>query len=119
MALVGIGIGLTFSPVSASIINAAEESERGVASALVIILRLIGMTVSVSSLTTFALARVNGLVAAEVGTSTFDPLAYAHTYATITVQVLGEMGLLGAVLCVVALVPVFMIRRESGVAVAA
>ena len=61
MATVGIGIGLTFSPISAAIINSATESERGVASALVIILRLIGMTISVSSLTTYGLFRVNQL----------------------------------------------------------
>ncbi|MBZ0278103.1 MAG: MFS transporter, partial [Anaerolineae bacterium] len=37
MAVVGIGLGLTFSPISAAVINAAEEDQRGVASALVII----------------------------------------------------------------------------------
>src|SRR5690606_25402474 len=58
MALVGVGLGLTFSPISAAVINAADDDQRGVASALVIILRLIGMTVAVSSLTTLALQRV-------------------------------------------------------------
>src|SRR5690606_34080036 len=32
MALVGVGIGLTFSPVSTAIINSAYDEERGVAS---------------------------------------------------------------------------------------
>ena len=64
MALVGIGLGLTFSPISAAVINSADENRRGVASALVIILRLIGMTVAISSLTAVALQRVNVLAAA-------------------------------------------------------
>ena len=39
MIFVGVGIGLTFSPISAAVINSADEDHRGVASALVIILR--------------------------------------------------------------------------------
>jgi MFS family permease len=112
MMLVGIGLGLTFSPISASVINAADEDQRGVASALVIILRLIGMTLSVSSLTTIALQRVNQLAAQALGTVGLDPVQYADTYAQITVQVLAELGLLGAVLCGVALIPAYLLRKE-------
>ncbi|MEM6528285.1 MAG: MFS transporter, partial [Chloroflexota bacterium] len=34
-AIVGIGLGLTFAPISASVINAADDRDRGIASALV------------------------------------------------------------------------------------
>ena len=37
MILVGIGLGLTISPIGTAVINEADESQRGVASALVII----------------------------------------------------------------------------------
>lgn len=113
MALVGVGLGLTFSPISAAVINTAPDSERGSASALVIILRLVGMTISVSSLTAFALQRVNGLVGAEFADAGVDARALANAYATVTVDVLGELGLLGAILCVVAIVPALMIREEG------
>lgn len=113
MALVGIGLGLTFSPISAAVINAAEEGQRGVASALVIILRLVGMTLSVSSLTSLSLQRVNQLAAAALGASGLDPLQYADTYARITVQVLAELGLLGAVLCFIALIPAYLLRKDT------
>jgi MFS family permease len=112
MALVGIGIGLTFSPISESVINSAGEDERGVASALVIILRLIGMTVSVSSLTTLSLHRVEQLAILQLG-SVADPLQYADTYAHITVQVLAELGLVGAALCGIALVTAFLLRKPT------
>ena len=110
MALVGTGLGLTFSPISAAVINSAEEDERGVASALVIILRLIGMTVSVSSLTAISLTRVGQLVGAELGTGAVDAARYADVYARVTVQVLGELGLIGALVCLVALVPAMLLR---------
>lgn len=113
MMLVGIGLGLTFSPISAAVINSADEDHRGVASALVIILRLVGMTVAVSSLTTLSLQRVTLLAAAEVGLNA-DPLQFVEVYARITVQVLAELGLLGAALCLLACLPAALgLRREA------
>lgn len=115
MAVIGIGLGLTFSPISAAVINAARQGERGVASALVIILRLIGMTVSVSALTTLSLNRVNALAALEVSGTAADPMQAVEIYANITVQVLAELGLIGAVVCGVALIPALMLRRDDPV----
>lgn len=112
MAMVGIGIGLTFSPVSAAIINSAYQAERGVASALVIILRLVGMTISVSSLTTYGLFRINQITTLAQQSPGFDPNSFLNLYANSTVQVLGEMGLIGAVLCGVALIPAFFLSRQ-------
>ena len=112
MAVVGIGIGLTFSPVSAAIINSATQAERGVASALVIILRLIGMTISVSSLTTYGLFRVNQLAVMAQQTPSFDTSAFMTVYADSTVQVLGEMGFIGAVVCGIALMPALFLSRQ-------
>jgi MFS family permease len=112
MIVIGTGIGLTFSPISAAVINSARDDERGVASALVIVLRLIGMTLSVSSLTTFALQRVTYLVAIEQGTAALDPVVYADTYARVTVSVLGELGFIGAIVAGIALIPAMMMRNE-------
>jgi len=112
MAVVGIGIGLTFSPVSAAMINSATESERGVASALVIILRLVGMTVSVSSLTTYGLYRVNQLAILAQQQPDFNTSEFINIYADSTVQVLGEMGLIGAVVCGIALLPALFLSRQ-------
>jgi MFS family permease len=109
MMLVGVGLGLTFSPISAAVINAADDQHRGTASALVIILRLIGMTVAVASLTTFALGRVNTLAGAELGAvSTVGTVEFIQLYAEIAVRVLGELGLLGAVICGIALLPTLL-----------
>jgi MFS transporter, DHA2 family, triacylglyceride efflux pump len=113
MALVGIGLGLTFSPISASVINAADRDKLGVASALVIIMRLLGMTISVSALTAFASQRLATLAAAELGPNVIDPYAAMDVYAKLTAKVLAELGLLGALICAVALIPALWLRRES------
>jgi MFS family permease len=106
MAVIGIGIGLTFSPISASIINNARDDERGVAGAVVLILRLVGMTLSVSSLSSLMLNRVNVLANERaIVDGVFDAALYAQAYAESAVTVLREIGLLGAALCVIALLP--------------
>ncbi|HVU12052.1 MAG TPA: MFS transporter [Phototrophicaceae bacterium] len=112
MALVGVGLGLTFSPISTSVINSADEDKLGVASALVIIMRLVGMTVSIAGLTAFASQRLATLAAAALGPNVGDPYAAVDVYAKLTVQVLGEMGLVGAAICLIALVPALMLRRS-------
>jgi MFS transporter, DHA2 family, triacylglyceride efflux pump len=115
MLLVGVGLGLTFSPISAAVINAADEDNRGVASALVIILRLIGMTIAVSSLTTLALQRVNLLASAQIAVTVPapDPTQVAVIYADITASVLAELGLVGALVSAVALIPAFVGLRND------
>lgn len=113
MAIIGVGLGLTFSPISAAVINSAREDERGVASALVIILRLVGMMVSVSALTTLSLNRVNALAAAELVNGVVDPMQAVETYATVTVRVLAELGLVGALMCGLALIPALLLRPDA------
>ena len=60
-ALAGIGIGLTIAPIGTAVINGVRDQERGMASSLVIILRLIGMSVSMSSMTAYGLRRTTVL----------------------------------------------------------
>ena len=112
MALIGIGIGLTFSPVSAAIINSAKQAERGVASALVIILRLLGMTISVSTLTSFGLFRITQLADQAQNAAGFDGGQVFDITTQSTIIVLGEMGLIGAILCGIALIPAFFLDRQ-------
>ncbi|MCL4249611.1 MAG: MFS transporter [Anaerolineae bacterium] len=105
MALVGVGLGLTFSPISASVINAADPDKLGAASALVILMRLLGMTLGIALLTAFASQRLSDLVVFEYGASAPDPYAAVDVYFRLTVRVLSEMGLAGAVLCLIAMIP--------------
>lgn len=113
MALVGIGLGLTFSPISAAVINAADRDRLGSASALVIIMRLLGMTIGISLLTALASQRLGMLAALELGRQVVDPYAALDVYARLTVRVLAEIGLLGAAICAVGLLPVLLLRGRG------
>lgn len=108
LMIAGAGLGLTFSPISAAAVNSAAEHERGSVAALVIMIRLTGMTISMSSLTTYALRRVTVLTAAVTGSTTFEMNAATNTVFEVTVQVIRELMLLGAGVCLVALVPALL-----------
>ena len=67
LALAGIGLGLTIAPILTAVVNAVGDQERGVASSLVIILRLIGMSISMSSMTAYGLRRTTALSREMIG----------------------------------------------------
>lgn len=116
MVLVGIGLGLTISPIGTAVVNDAREDERGVASALILILRLIGMTLAISSLTTYSLARVDQLVredspeaiaegaVGEVIGASVDAQFYA------AVQAIQELQFVGAIVSVAGLLIALFLR---------
>ncbi|HRE46609.1 MAG TPA: MFS transporter [Aggregatilineales bacterium] len=119
MTMVGVGLGLTIAPIGTVVINHVDESRRGVASALVLIMRLIGMTVAIASMTTFALNRVGQLVTiARVsfpGGLTAQEVQGLSTQAYIAsgVQVIGELLVVGGIVCAVALLPTLLIRARD------
>lgn len=113
MVLVGIGLGLTFSPISGAVIDAADHDKLGAASALVIIMRLLGMTISVSLLTALASQRLSYLAFQALGAQSGDPFAAYDVYLRLTIQVLSEMGIAGALICGVALIPALMMRGRG------
>lgn len=107
MAVIGVGLGLTISPLGTAVINAVREEERGVASALLLILRLLGMTVAISSLTTFSLERFDVVVGKYLDPTltTLEEIAEASQTANLkaAVEVIGELQFIGAAASALAL----------------
>jgi MFS family permease len=110
MVMVGIGLGLTMSPTSAAVLNDAPDDQRGIAAAIDDMLRLMGMTLAASSLTTIALRRISALASESIGETVAMTQEAINIYVTLTAQVIRELALLGALLCLLALIPGFMLR---------
>jgi MFS family permease len=109
LVLAGIGLGLTIAPIAAAVINAAPSAYRGTASALVIIFRLIGMTVSVTAVTTYGTQRFDRL--SEKFLATLNDLGAAGMAAT--EQVIRETFLIAAGMCVLAMIPIMFLKASS------
>ena len=105
LMLAGIGIGLTIAPIGTAVINAVGEDERGTASSLVIILRLIGMSISMSSMTAYGLQRTTTLSREWLNPEdALDLEKTARVALDAVTQITGEMALIALVVTVAALV---------------
>lgn len=114
LLLAGIGLGMTIAPIGAAVINAVPDSERGVASALVIILRLIGMTISVSGMTTFGVRREAALLkAALADVPLTEGQKIVEATQRVTTQVTSEMALMAAGVCGLALIAAMWLRAGN------
>ena len=112
LVLAGVGFGLLIAPIAAAVVDGAPQDQRGAASALVILFRLIGMTIGVSSLTTYGIYRLNLL------SSTLDPVGrdigeLTRKALELTAQVIGETFLIAAIVCLLAILPVLRLRSAK------
>lgn len=94
LALAGFGFGLVTSPIGTATIDTVAAELRGVASGLVLILRLMGMSVGLSALTAWGLHRF-GVLSAP-----YSVVELGGVIAGITAQVLGETFLAAAVVII-------------------
>lgn len=114
LAVLGIGFGLVTAPIGAAVVNAAPDDQHGIASSLVIVLRLIGMSVGLSALTAWGLYRFDILR----GRLDLPPVTDPHYQSAIvqgltdtTVAVLAETFVISAIFAVVALFIALRLRR--------
>jgi MFS family permease len=111
LALAGAGFGLVIAPTATAVVDAVKAEQRGIASALVIVLRLMGMTIGLSALTAWGLQRFSVFGKAELPPLT-DP-GYLGSLTRITARVLRETFLISGVVSLVTLFPAAVIRGRE------
>lgn len=111
LMLTGIGFGLTIAPIATAVVNTSPIAYRGTASGLVLIFRLIGMTLGVSSITTYGLQRTNDLTKALIDSgSSMDQLI--RTGMDIAERVISETFIIAGLICALALIPILRLRSQ-------
>jgi MFS family permease len=113
LALAGAGFGFVIAPTATAVVDAVVAEQRGVASALVIVLRLMGMTIGLSALTSWGLHRFEVLSQAELP-SLGDP-AYMDALTRITARMLRETFLVSGLVSLLTLVPAAILRGREQV----
>jgi len=116
LAILGAGFGLVIAPISAAVINAAPVDQRGIASSLVIVLRLIGMSVGLSGLTAWGLRRFGQLRESIELPPITDPGfqdAVLDGLTGVTVSVLIETFLISAIIAGLAILVALPLRAED------
>jgi len=115
MALAGIGLGLTIAPISTTVINAVRGDERGTASGLVLVMRLIGMTLGTSIMTGYGLRRLTVLsnigVAVLSHPPTMQDLYDIGIWAS--TKIINEMLGIAAIVCAAAILVAVWLRPRD------
>ena len=124
LIMAGGGFGLLIAPLGASAIESAPDADRGIAAALSLVFRLLGMTIGISVLTALGVSRLQTLTGRlttprqEEGESTAGFLVRQQQFITdhaipLAVQVIRETFLVAALLALVALLPVYFLRSRD------
>jgi EmrB/QacA subfamily drug resistance transporter len=117
LMMAGAGFGLVFAPIGATAIDAAPAVDRGIAAAMTLVFRLLGMTIGISLLTAIAVRRLQSLVGnleavvQAPGETTAEFLARQtaiiyETVVPVSLQVVRETFLLAGILALLGLIPV-------------
>jgi MFS family permease len=116
LTLTGVGFGLTLAPLAAAVVDAVRARERGTASAMVIIFRLVGMTLGVSAMTAYGLERADRLNS-QLLKSGADLLEIARVGMRVAEQVVQETFIFAGMVCFLAVIPVWrimnLVRKEE------
>lgn len=115
LALLGAGIGLTFAPTNAAVVDHADPDKRGTAAALVMVVRLIGLSVGLSALTAWGLSRFNALRGDIELPALTDPGfndALREATAELTASAISDTFVATAVVLAVGLVIAALLQRR-------
>ncbi len=117
MMLAGIGLGLTVAPIGTAMINAVRADERGIAAAIVLVMRLIGMTLGTSIMTGYGLRRSTFLTERMVSalSNPTDIAALTEVARQVATQVINEMMIIAAAVCLLAVIPALFLRPREAV----
>ncbi len=106
--LTGLGFGLVIAPVGTAVIDWADREDIGVSAALVLILRLVGMTIGLALLLQWGLGRFRDLTSGAPVDSKYDSVIRGAL-----AQVITEMFVASALLAAAALLPALFLRRRN------
>ena len=112
LVLTGIGFGLTMAPIAAAAINAASASERGAASGLVIIFRLVGMTIGVSGIASYGVQRAQQLSTLLLAGST-DRSEIVRVGMQVAERVISETFIIAAGFAAISIIPILWLRAKN------
>jgi len=124
LLICGLGLGLVIAPVGAAAINSVREGDYGIASSLVLVMRLLGMTLGLSALTSWGAGQLDTLVRAlpsltqradeSLGAFLTRQTEYqAQQVLVLTLDILHQTFAIAGVLCLLALLPAALLSGHA------
>jgi MFS family permease len=116
LGMLGAGFGLTVAPTTSAVVDHAPADQRGAAAGVVMVVRLLGLSVGLSALTAWGLARFEALRSTIDLPPLTDPgfeSALLDAQQTLTAQAIAETFTAAAVVVGTGLLATFAMRRVS------
>ncbi|MGI9621451.1 MAG: hypothetical protein ACR2PK_01345, partial [Acidimicrobiales bacterium] len=116
LGVLGAGLGLVTAPTSSAVVDSAPAEKRGAAAATLMVVRLLGLSVGLSLLTAWGLARFNDLRTEIDLPPIADPEfeeAVLDAQASLTAQAIAETFLAAAVVTAIGLILAFFMTERA------
>lgn len=124
MVVAGLGLGIVIAPIGEVAIRAARLDDYGAASGLVLLARLLGMTVGLSAITAYGLARLDQRIADLPPVSPLPGETTSAYFARqqqmvddhiipLTLDVIRESFIIAGIVCIAAIVAAAMLRETD------
>ncbi len=117
LVIAGLGIGLLVSPIAETALFRVIGDQRGAASALITVSRMVGMTAGLAAMTALGTVQFQQLVA-DVPAFSRDPVVQAQIIESATnagMDVFTRFYQYAAVLSALALVPAWLMTRKNAI----
>ncbi len=111
----GFGFGLVIAPIGTTAINTVSNSQMGMASSVVTVLRMVGMIIGLAALTSWGLGRFHAIIVTfkpPAGVSPFSK-AFQDALASAGHDVYTSIFLAAGILCLVAIIPALLLEGKK------
>ncbi|MFC2028019.1 MFS transporter [Chloroflexota bacterium] len=107
LIICGVGFGLVISPITTAVLDSVRQSERGVASALVTSMRMIGMVIGLSIMISLGMGHFH-VAAADI-----DIPEIKDELSPFALDLFQDFFLAASIVCLIAIVPALWMRSKQ------
>jgi len=109
LAICGFGFGLVIAPLSTAVMDSVGGEERGIASSLIVMLRMIGMIIGLSAITSWGTGRFHLMTA---GMTLNEIISAPEELVESLLALFHDFFLAAAGICLAAIIPAFWLGRQ-------
>ena len=110
LGICGFGFGLVIAPLSTAVIDSVGEEQRGIASSLVVMMRMIGMIIGLSAITSWGMGRFRFMTA---GMSLTEIIASPEQLVQSLLTLFHDFFRASVGICLVAVLPALWLGRRK------
>jgi MFS family permease len=110
LATCGLGLGLVIAPLATAVIDSAGADQRGIASSLIVMMRMVGMMIGLSAITSWGMGRFHLMTASM---SLADIVTAPERLTGSLLSLFHDFFLAAMVVCLIAVIPALWPARPS------